>query len=143
MKRISGEFPYDNYWLYIVFHRKENRRMAVLILKENRKIRTTISYARYLMAIKVKRFLLENEEVDHIDNDKTNDDITNLQILSKEENIKKQSLLRSQNNPPTMMEMICPVCYNKFNYPSRNYRYHTKNGRTRFNCSRKCAGVKI
>ena len=143
MKRVQAEFPYQDYWLYIVFHKKENRRMANLILKNDTKVRTTISYARYLMTVNLKRLLTEDEEVDHVDNDCTNDIIDNLQILSKEGNRKKQDDFLKQKRPPIMVSLICPVCKNHFEYLARNYRFHTKNGRTRFNCSRQCAVQKI
>jgi hypothetical protein len=139
MKRTQAESPYSDYWLYIVHHRRENRRMANLILKDNTKIRTTISYARYLMSVNMNRLLTEDEEVDHKDENKMNDDLSNLQILSKEENKKKQDLYRAKNNPPTRIELVCPMCSGKFSYASRNYRYHTKNGRTNFFCSRECS----
>jgi hypothetical protein len=142
MKRVKAQFPYDKFWLYIVHHRKENRRMANLILMDDVKVRTTISYARYLMSVKMNRFLMEDEEVDHIDDNKMNDDIINLQILSKAENKRKQELLKERTNPSFIL-LLCPVCNTQFNYPSRNYKFHTKRGRTRFNCSRKCAGKKL
>lgn len=44
--------------------------------------RTTTSYARYLISVVNGRYLTEDEEVDHIDNDCTNDEISNLQILT-------------------------------------------------------------
>lgn len=49
----------------------------------------TISYPKALMEIKLKRRLLDNETVDHIDEDKTNNDIDNLQVLTRRENIEK------------------------------------------------------
>lgn len=91
MKRVSAEFPYDDYWLYIVYHSSENRRMANLILQSDITKRKTVSYARYLMSVHLKRFLTSQEEVDHVDNDKTNDNITNLQILTKEQNREKSN----------------------------------------------------
>lgn len=65
----------------------------MVCLFNSKKERTTISYARYLMSVKLNRFLDRNEEVDHIDNDKTNDSIENLQILSSKEN--KEKFLRT------------------------------------------------
>lgn len=143
MKRVRAEFPYEDYWLYIVFHRKENRRMANLIRIDDIKQRKTLSYARYLMSVDKKRYLTEDEEVDHINNDKTNDELSNLQILSKEDNLKKQELYRATYSQPKTMKLVCPVCGINFDYPTRNFKHHTKNGRTRFNCSRKCAGKKL
>lgn len=52
--------------------------------------RSTVSYARYLMAVKLGRFLTDQEEVDHIDDNRTNDDINNLQILTPKQNREKR-----------------------------------------------------
>lgn len=43
---------------------------------------TTMLRSRWLMTQKLKRRLVAEEEVDHIDNNPYNDDITNLQILT-------------------------------------------------------------
>lgn len=50
-------------------------------LDKNKK-KIFISYSRYLMCVKEGRILSKNEEVDHIDNNKTNDDPSNLQIIT-------------------------------------------------------------
>jgi hypothetical protein len=82
----QAEYPFEEYKLYVVFHKKMKRRMACLVSKENR---TTISYARYLMSVHLGRKLTKIETVDHIDGDTLNDSLENLQILSNEDNIKK------------------------------------------------------
>ena len=138
MKRVDAEYPYDAYYLYVVHHRKENRRMANLILKTDVQTRTTISYARYLLSVYLKRFLEKDEHVDHVDNDKMNDDISNLQILSPQENKVKQEIYNAKINPK-YIELCCAGCGKIFNYPSRNYRFYTKQGRVKFSCSRECS----
>lgn len=55
------------------------------------------SYARYLMAVKLGRYLTKDEQVDHIDNDKTNDNIDNLQVLSRQDNILKYQATKQHN----------------------------------------------
>ena len=89
----EAKYPYNGYYLYKVFHKKEKRNYAVLVPKDKSLglKRHTISFARYLVSTNLKRFLTKDEEVDHIDNDSLNDVIENLQILSKDENINKQS----------------------------------------------------
>lgn len=138
MKRISANKPYDDYWLYIVHHRKENRRMANLVSKTDNSIRTTISYARYLMSVHLNRVLEKDEHVDHIDNDKMNDVITNLQILSPQENKLKQEIHNSIVNPK-FVTLKCSSCAIIFEYPARNYRFHSKHGQQKFHCSRQCS----
>lgn len=109
-KRVSAEFPYDNYYIYIVHHEKENRRYAVLISKEDHNKRTTVSYARYLLSVKLGRKLEKWEQVDHIDNDKTNDVIENLQILTVRENNQKEAKRKGRK----MVLLKCPMCKVEF-----------------------------
>ena len=88
--KIDLEKPYSEKWRlgYIVVN-SENRKNVILF--NNSKDRSTVSYARYLMAVHLGRFLDANEQVDHIDEDKTNDSIENLQILSCAENLRKNA----------------------------------------------------
>ena len=137
MKRICADYPYDDFWLYIIHHRKENRRMANLISKNDSKSRTTISYARYLMSVHSKRLLNKEEHVDHIDNDKMNDSLYNLQILSPRENKSKQEMHNSIVNPKFVC-LKCSSCGILFDYPARNHRFYSKQGQQRFHCSKEC-----
>lgn len=62
--------------------------MIVLVANDGSKHCT--SFARYLMATKRGRYLEKDEEVDHINNNKIDDRISNLQVLTKSENIQKE-----------------------------------------------------
>lgn len=62
--------------------------MIVLVANDGRKHCT--SFARYLMSTKLGRYLEKDEEVDHINNNKIDDRISNLQVLTKSENIQKE-----------------------------------------------------
>lgn len=64
---------------------------ARIVLYDGKK-RKTRQYAKILIEIKLGRLLNDTETVDHIDEDKTNDDVDNLQILTKEENSFKSSI---------------------------------------------------
>lgn len=85
---IRLEEPYSKDWKkgYLVTNR-ENRK--TVILYNSKTDRSTTQYARYLMAVKIGRYLTKDETVDHIDEDKTNDTIDNLQIISLKDNITK------------------------------------------------------
>lgn len=85
------EYPYSTKWKkgYIVTN-PEGRK--TVILYNSQKDRTSTSYARYIMSVHLGRFLTPSEHVDHIDEDKTNDDIDNLQLLTQTENSKKNGL---------------------------------------------------
>lgn len=109
--KIKLEYPFCEKWSkgYLVTN-SENRRNVILY--NNTKDRTTVSYARYLMSVHLGRFLNIDEHVDHIDNDKTNDSITNLQILSQLENSRKQSVFAFGGKK--MVQLKCPFCKNIF-----------------------------
>lgn len=139
MKRKQGEFPWNNYWVYEVWHRKEGRWMVNFISMTS-EYRTTSSRARYRMSTNLGRFLKDDEHVDHIDNDKSNDDINNLQILSPLENrIKQEKLYREQN--PSEVSLICATCTKTFKREIKNYNYKKKKGQEKFYCSRPCGYI--
>lgn len=100
----QAEYPFEEYTLYKVFHKKEGRMMAQLV--NGNVSRTTMSYARYLMSVHLKRVLGKDEHVDHLNDDKTDDRIDNFQLLTPLENSKKYS----EANPPTYVEFVCPIC---------------------------------
>jgi hypothetical protein len=54
-------------------------------------------YARYLLECKLGRKLTALEQADHIDNDKLNDELDNLAVLSQEENHAKGAALQVLN----------------------------------------------
>lgn len=132
--KIKLEYPYNTQWTqgYVVINR-DNRRTLLLI---NGKKRSCTQYARYLLAVKLGRFLKKEETVDHIDGDKTNDDINNLQILSLKENIRK-----SQKKPDFIL--VCPVCKRKFTVARTKVSGREKKRKIKMGelcCSRKCGG---
>lgn len=83
------EYPYTNDFKSgtVSIRRNDNRRIVTLTRYDGSK--TTTSYARYRMSVKLKRYLNHNEHVDHIDEDRTNDSDDNIQILTQSENNKK------------------------------------------------------
>lgn len=84
--------------------RKDGRK--IVILYKSKKQRTTRQYAKVVLEVKIGRRLLSGEEVDHIDEDHTNDDPNNLGILSKRQNIQKA--LKNKHGLPFLTE--CPNC---------------------------------
>ena len=81
---IELQPPYSGLWRkgYLATN-PEGRR--TLTLYNSHTDRSSTQYARYLIACKLGRFLTKDEEVDHIDEDKTNDDLPNLRVLTKQE----------------------------------------------------------
>lgn len=95
--------------------------------------RTTISYARYLVSCRENRFLNDNEEVDHDDNDKSNDSDSNLILRTVKEHLVKTL---AERKPATLIEFVCPVCQTHFKRRSKG-KYDV--GRVPC-CSRSCNG---
>ena len=111
---------------------KDNRKRVVLLL-ENGKL-TTKSYARFLLGD-----LSSIETADHIDENKSNDDISNLQILSLTDNIKKNLLARNIFIPIEFFD--CPICASIFYRELRVIKHNqNKQGKEGPFCSRSCAG---
>ena len=73
--------------VYGPYHRNSDNRMMVVFQGQDSK--TTRQYAKVILEIKLGRRLVGDETVDHIDDDFTNDDPSNLQVLTLEENAKK------------------------------------------------------
>ena len=72
--------PYSEDWKsgYLNINSEGRRTLA---LYNSPSDRSSTQYARYILAVSLGRYLTDNEEADHIDGDKTNDDIKNIQIL--------------------------------------------------------------
>lgn len=129
--------PYKGYKGYKVYgpylHAKEGRYYVQLVVPGSKaNHRTTISYARYLMTMHLGRLLTDDEQVDHIDDNKLNDDFSNLQILTRKENAAKG---RSR----AMVDLICPNCGVAFSR-ERRQTHLTKGHGSRTFCSRRCSG---
>lgn len=126
--KIELEFPFNQDWNkgYIVIN--PDKRRTVILYNSNQQ-RSSVSYARYLMCVHLKRYLTEKEHVDHIDDDKTNDHLSNLQILTPLQNAQKTAKGETQYN------FICPICKKEFKLTAR--QSHRKNPPC---CSKQCGG---
>ncbi len=113
---------------YVVVN-KEQRRIA-LLRKPNREM-TSMSYAKYLYTSHYKCDVAEGDQVDHINGDKMDDRIENLQVISGKYNAVKDKKHKE------MVELICPVCKERFLFPKRNLSTHPNPC-----CSRRCGGKK-
>lgn len=134
MKREVGKIPFENYFIYgPIFHKKEGRNMVVLIDRNDRKNRTSTSYARYLMSVKLGRKLKRIEQVDHKDNDKLNDALDNLQILTPLQNAQKEA----QRRGCAFVRLSCPQCRIVFEKQKNQTHLVIKSKLFDF-CSRSC-----
>lgn len=128
--KIELEYPYCNDWRSGYLRESSDGRKRVDLFNSNRD-RTTVAYARYLMSCQIGRYLTENEEVDHVDGNNSNDELENLQILSVEEHRKKTS---KENTGRTFISVTCDYCGSSFEREKRNVKY------SHSFCNRSCAG---
>lgn len=136
--KIELKEPFlNNYKAAYLNTNKEPRRVVLLVKKDGSK--TSMSYARYIMTCHLKRFLYKHEHVDHIDNNKLNDVIENLQILSPRENNIK-SIKHSGRSKKPDVKLICPVCKTEFVRPFHRVNFRIIKG-VKPCCSRKCGGI--
>ena len=92
----------------------------------------------YVMFNKIGRPLQPNECVHHIDRDRSNNDISNLRLMTKSEHAKLH-MLEDRNG--YCLKSICPVCKCEFEYPKSYVRIHCSNycysnARSKFNVTR-------
>ncbi len=96
--------PFKKKWIKGYLRQSKDGRMRVDLFNSNSD-RTTITYARYLMCVKLGYELRNDLEVDHKNGDHSNDNIENLEVLSKEDH-------RAKSGKENTMRclFVCPVC---------------------------------
>lgn len=140
--RKKADFPFNEFYLYgPIWHQRIGRYMINLVpIEKEKNKRTSMSYARYVMSVNLKRILDKNENVDHVNGDKTDDRFENLQILSRKENNKKA--IKEQNRTRLVADIVCPMCGTTF---TRNLnKVHQIHGRSNNSfCSQECHRVAL
>jgi transcription elongation factor Elf1 len=96
---------YENFTkVYGPYTRKDNRQ--IVILRDDHHNQLTVSYPKYIVECALNRYLESNETVDHIDEDVTNNDLSNLRIVPRG--------IHAASHVPrrvvTGNEFNCPVC---------------------------------
>lgn len=140
MAVIPSEHPFTEYVCYKNWHKKEERWQVCLVPrdKSSKLKRRTITYAKFVMSVAVGRMLEPHECVDHKNEDKSDDRLTNLQILTKEENEKKHRAA----HPKEMWNMVCPSCKESWQMEARTARVRQKNNKNGLVfCSHICVGA--
>ena len=134
--KIKLKFPYtEDFKAGYLNINKEPRRVVTLIGKKGG--RSSTAYARYLVSVDLGRYLGQDEQVDHIDDDAMNDVLSNLQILSVQENMVKRN--KNLGIVRSFITLKCPICKIEFTKESRNLKHKISNGKTP-TCSRSCGG---
>lgn len=126
---------YTDCKIYGPYLRKDGRQHIIAIYPD--KTRKTISYPKYLMEIHLNRYLTEDETVDHIDRDFTNNQISNLKVLPRREHI-SLDVKRYE-----AQSFTCPTCSKTFELSGRKLHdaiQNRKRGKFGPFCSRSCAG---
>ncbi len=96
--------------------------------------KTTVLEHRELMEKFIGRKLLSNEHVHHKDENKLNNSIDNLEILTAADHA-------AHHNPTEpMMKLVCVYCNNKFERIPYRERSERKRGKFGPFCSRVCSG---
>lgn len=90
----------------------------------------TISYPKAIIEVELKRRLSPNETVDHIDKNPLNNNLCNLQVLSRKAHV----LLDAKRRKPIIVN--CTICGKLFE-ANRGQLRKDKSG---FFCSRSCSG---
>ncbi len=96
-------------------------------------VRKTKSYPRYIVEQKIGRCLTDNEEVHHINNDITDNNINNLKITK----VKRRKRVKHSGG-----YYICLYCKQEFymNPRQEKHRYKNKNYSNGPFCSKTCVG---
>lgn len=133
--KIDNPHPFNEYTCYKIFHKKLGRWQVSLVSKEKRR---TLLFSKYLMSVHLGRELTVSEEVDHINGDKADDRLENLEVVSRTENRRRQAAMSSR----TTVELVCPHCKTSFVREKR--QTHLAKGRgLKTYCSRSCVGKSV
>ena len=128
-QEVSEYYKKKGFTVVYIATNKEPRRVATLRKEDG--TMTSMAYAKYLYTSFYECDVAKGDEVDHINGDKMDDRIENLQVISKRYNIKKSRVGRE------MVLRVCPVCGKEFLFIKGNLSSHPNPC-----CSRKCGGIK-
>ena len=128
-QEISDFYRKQGFNIVYVSTNKEPRRVATLRKPDG--TMTSMSYAKYLYTSYYNCFVAEGDQVDHINGNRMDDRIENLQVISHRYNKVKDRLGQE------MVECVCPICGITFLFPKRNLSSHPNPC-----CSRRCGGIK-
>lgn len=127
--KICLEYPYSADWERGYLQVNGDGRQTVILFNSSKE-RSSTAYARYLMAVHLGRYLSKDEEVDHIDCNKCNDDLSNLQLLS----IDKHRAKTIQERAVLPTTFVCAYCGSTFTRAKNRINPATKY------CSKHCTG---
>ena len=119
---------------YNVYQNKDGRYRAY-----NKTTHKVTSYPRVLMEAILGRQLLPTEDVHHKDEDYTNNDPSNLEVIDHREH---DRLHGGRNRKYEKQLMICPICKKEFIWTEQQQsRFYEKERSGGPFCSNKCKGI--
>jgi len=130
---------YEHVKLLGPYIRNCDKRWYLKVIKSDGK-RTTLSYPKYLMEKKLGRYLNENETVDHIDRNPSNNDFSNLRVIYRAKHAYEDSKFLKKK------KFKCPQCNKYFELEGNKLRqviYNTSKRKIKRAgpfCSKSCAG---
>jgi hypothetical protein len=122
--------------IYGPYTRADGRKHIIIVHDDG--TRQTKSYPRYLLEQYLGRELTDEETVDHINHDFTDDRIENLQILSQSDNARKE--MSRECRKRKLYKFICPQCGKDGEKELRAVIHNWNLGKAGPFCSRNCAG---
>lgn len=125
---------YSDYKIYGPYLRYDGRMHMVLVGNGSR---TTVSYPKYLVECSIGRYLKENETIDHLDEDFTNNDLSNLSIKDRVDHVVEDAI-RSKGE-----HCICLWCGSDIFLVGKKLSTavtNRKRGKSGPFCSRSCSG---
>ena len=121
---------YEGKKLYGPYTRKDGRQVVILKTPGASNDHQTVSYPKYLVEQALGRYLLENETVDHIDGDFSNNEFSNLRVVDR-------SVHCSSHNKKVLLKTaVCQICGAKF----QTRRLHVKTCGSK-SCNGRCAHI--
>lgn len=131
--------PYDYYDSAFEFFQKDKQRWFVSLRKADEVFRT--SRARYRLSVKLRYIVPQEFEVDHEDEDKLNDEVNNLQLLTKTQNVQKHYEVK-RGGTPIEETYNCTHCGKPFtlNHGEANSRKASTKSGNLF-CSKSCSTI--
>lgn len=122
---------YEDYDIKEIVTRKDNR-VTISLIHKKYKTRLYKSYPKYLMECHLGRYLTEDEIVHHKDGNPLNNEIENLEVLSRVYHSTMDHLVNKE------MVVKCQMCGKE--YVLKETACYSNRRRTGYFCSRQCSG---
>jgi len=123
---------YNNCKTYGPYTSKQDGRKR-MVLKHPDGRKQTISYPKYLVEMYLNRYLSDNETIDHIDGDFTNNELSNLRVIDRKTHSYQDALKYNDE------KHICVWCNSEFVIKGDKLGQRNRRKSSGF-CSKKCTG---